>query len=250
MTEKSKTLAKKDTTSMAINTKKTTLENVDMSMDVTIPRIKFLQPTSDEVTGLGAKAGNFFNKITGEQFETLDIVPVYMFKQRLLFDKDTQDLVCRSNNSMISDQGLYEGKRCSECPLSKWKDDQKTAKKNPPECMLTNNFLVYTKEDIKNILNNKFVFPKVLSFGKTAYPCSKEIISTALFQGMDLFCFQYTLKTTLRKKDKYNYFVPVIATWEKVSDNAIKLLANMLPAMRDLVGHFEIEVKDISEVQE
>ena len=223
------------------------LENVDMNQDITVPRIGLLQPGSDAVTNLGCQMGNYFNKATKEEIEELDMVPLYMFKQRILFEDE--EIACRSDNSISPSQGLMVGQhdQCAQCPNSQWTEDKKNGNTKPPLCRLTNNSLIYLPEDLKKIKAGNFVFPKVISFAKTAFAASKEIISTALFLGKDLFCFGFTMTSVKRQKDKYTYFAPAIKEYQELPADMVNKLAAILPKVKGLVGKIEIEVKDVSD---
>lgn len=241
------TRTNKAVATMPVNTKKASLENIS-SEDITLPRIKMIQAMSDEVN-LGAKPGEFFNKVTQEVDKLIDIVPVYLFKQRVLFD-DSMQLACMSNNALKCTQGLHLGRNCQECPLSQWTEDKKTGDKKPPECILTNNFLVYLPEDIKKIAKGGFCFPKVMSFGKSSFQCSKDIISTALYQGGELFDFQIELKSIKRQKDKYTFFVPVQTGYKQVDTKVVQIISKMLPGLKQLVGKIDIAKSDVDDTDD
>ena len=97
-----------------INLQNSSMENVRLSEDIQIPRVMLLQAGSDAI-GQGNQPGNFYNKVSGEQMETLLFIPMYMFKQRIYFENE--EIACRSDNSLISSYGLYAGQRCDQCEL-------------------------------------------------------------------------------------------------------------------------------------
>jgi len=253
MTKQTGIVRKGDAKQMQVRqlTKSMSIENIDPGQDITIPRIKLLQPSSDEVTTLKLQAGNFYNKITGDVMKTLDVVPLYLFKRRYYYDKDTNELVCSSQDSITSSQGLYQGRQCIDCEFSKFKVDPKTGKKLRPQCSLYNNFLAYTKDDIKSIKDGKFIFPKVISFKGMSYRCSKDIISTVVFLGKELFSMLFSLEAVPKTKDKFNYFEATIKQFSQISNDTANALANLVPQFRPLVSKIEIEIeKEDYEVKE
>lgn len=131
------------------------------------PRVKILQPMSQETGVNDAKPGDFYNTLTNENYgPTLKVVPITPLKQRVfLFREDRRVLVdtllanrglpalsegdglkCRSLDMVRgigepgdvlwagdkeSGQGQHEG--CPECPLAAWQGQK------PPPCTETYN---------------------------------------------------------------------------------------------------------------
>jgi hypothetical protein len=244
---KSKALSKTPGTGLAApNRKGGSLENANQQEDINIPRVKLMQPGTEEVTTLGLKAGNYFNKITNEEIKQLQITPMYLFKNRVFWDED-DNVICRSDNSLVSSQGLHAGEICKNCPSSKWGKNAKTGENIPPECVLINNFLAYTPEDLKLLVKGQSVMPKVVSFAKSAYGCSKDLISTCMYLSKDLYEFRFNIEGVMKQKDKYTYFVPSIVSHSETPEGTIAKLDKIFPTMRGLVQHVELTEDDLSD---
>lgn len=135
------------------------------------PRVKILQPMSQETTG-DAKPGDLFNTLTSENYgPSLKVVPIMPLKQRVFLFRDQrrqlvdtllansgllplsegEGLKCRSLDMVrgIGEPGdqLWRGDResgqgkeqgCPECPLSSWQGNK------PPPCTETYNVACVT----------------------------------------------------------------------------------------------------------
>lgn len=105
------------------------MEAMDSS-DIKMPRIKLIQSTSEEAQRGIAKAGQFYNSVTGEAKDELEVVLLVMGKSRVRFEqpyKRGAQPLCRSFDGKISS----EGELCASCPYADWDKAQKDGKDSP-----------------------------------------------------------------------------------------------------------------------
>lgn len=107
------------------------MEAMDSS-DIKMPRIKLLQSTSEEAQkGLG-KAGQFYNSVTGEAKDELEVILLVMGKSRVRFEepyKRGAQPLCRSLDGKCS----TDGEICDKCEFADW-DKAKDNGKDVPSC--------------------------------------------------------------------------------------------------------------------
>ncbi len=103
---------------------------IDMNEDVRLPNIRLVQATMDVD---GAKPGQLHDTLTMESADTMDVIPLQMFKTRALFTGNIGDApVCTSPDAIT---GFGDpGGDCSRCPHSDWR--------NGGRCQLRYNYLV------------------------------------------------------------------------------------------------------------
>ena len=107
------------------------MEAMDSS-DIKMPRIKLIQSTSEEAQKGLAKAGQFYNSVTGEAKDELEVVLLVMGKSRVRFEqpyKRGAQPLCRSFDGKVS----TDGELCATCPYADW-DKAKDGGKDSPDC--------------------------------------------------------------------------------------------------------------------
>lgn len=110
------------------------LEVVDAS-DIKMPKIKLLQPMSDEVTTNKGRAGQFYNTLTEEAMDTLECSFLMLGKSRIKWRKPFkrgEDPECRSFDGEYSEDGVS----CKTCPDCKWGNN-----KERPDCGMSYTWL-------------------------------------------------------------------------------------------------------------
>jgi hypothetical protein len=125
------------------------------SEDIVLPRIRLLQDQSAEVKSKEATSGKLKHSLTGEEYASLEFIPLTMHKSRIMFDMDNRDgaPLCRSNNFQIGSDGT----RCIECGNSKWQNNK------PPVCNTIFNYLIIQPKEVSAIF-----IPSILSLMKTS----------------------------------------------------------------------------------
>jgi hypothetical protein len=109
--------------------------------DIVIPRVKIVQAMSEEGT-----QGKFRINLTGDEFDSMNVVFLKFSKGRVYFpkDSDADEPTCKSNDGALPASTIEApiAAKCETCPLSQWSD------KKPPQCSETYNFLGVTVEDL------------------------------------------------------------------------------------------------------
>jgi hypothetical protein len=101
--------------------------------------IKIKQPTT---VAAGVENGKFFDTLTGQTFDSLDMVPIHMFSHRKKYLSDTfkrGDVpICRSRDGIkpITDNPDLQPQAmtCATCPHASWKNYDRKTKKGKPTC--------------------------------------------------------------------------------------------------------------------
>lgn len=197
-------------------------EGVEMSMipssggnqlsmeDMQLPQLKVGQGLTPEVIEGEYKAGDLI--ITGfEGMREATVVPLIVFKQRILIDDDTRDILCRSENA-VTGEGTPGGE-CAECPLSKWTGGGSTGeRRTPPPCTEYYRWLMYSVDH---------AIPVMMDFRKTAMPTGKLINTLAMSKGFGNF----GVRISARKKDgpRGAYYVPAASMDPSVTGDDIAL---------------------------
>ena len=107
------------------------LENVEVT-DIKMPRHKLLQSNSVEVSTGKGKPGQFYNTLTGECSDELEVSLLCMGRSRVRFEKPYKrgaQPVCRSFDAKHS----QDGELCKNCEFADW-DKAKEAGENAPPC--------------------------------------------------------------------------------------------------------------------
>lgn len=178
--------------------------------DFVPPRVKVVQQMSDEAAQDKAKAGEFFNTLTGENLgKELRFIPILPFKQRILLVRsekrpaieaklgaalsDGDGLKCRSFDML---QGIGEpGIECGACPLAEWGEGN-----TPPLCTETYNVAALTEL-------GDLIF---LGFSKSSAKVGKRLFSMTRLTAGAPWSKLYKATTHAEKNDKGNFFVPDI----------------------------------------
>jgi hypothetical protein len=183
--------------------------------DLIPPRVKVVQAQSDEVANDLAKAGDFYNTLTGENFgKTLRFIPLAPYMNRLLLVRDERrtaindalkvaglppvdatvtGLACRSLDMQVG-RGT-PGIACSECPLAAWSADN-----TPPLCSETWNIAAMT--ELGDLI--------ILSFGKSSAKVGKRLFSMLRLTRQAPWRSFYEAKTRQEKGTKGTFFTPEV----------------------------------------
>jgi hypothetical protein len=163
--------------------------------DLIIPRLVLVQPTSQIE---GVLPGMFYLNITGEQFESLEVVFLKVTKGRVNFREDATDRkpICGSNDR-IKPSSRFDppmAPACAECSCSRWNG------KEPPECPETYNLLgLFTDSQL----------PFWWSVKSTAMTPTKRFLSAiALRPEKNLFDAKIAMKSQLVAQPGKKYHVP------------------------------------------
>lgn len=191
--------------------------------DVVIPRIS-----------INHTEGRFKNNLTGEEYDTLNVVLLGMVKQRIFWSDDVEDgeqPLCKSpdfktgfpqmkdslpadkkfpwddSNFALADYSanLINGHvalPCEKCVFSQWGKD-KNGKSTPPPCNEQHTYpLLYVDED------NNYV-PALFTVQKTGIKPSRSYVSGFASSRTPLFTVHTTLGLQLQSRGSVKYSVPV-----------------------------------------
>lgn len=136
--------------------------------DILLPRLRLLQDLSVEVKAQEAKSGKLKHSLTEKVYDSIEFVPISMYKTRIMFDSENRSgaPLCRSNDNKTGSDGT----QCSECENSKWKDSL------PPICNTTFNYLMIMPEEI-----GVMIMPTVLSFMKISSQAALKLNTSVEF---------------------------------------------------------------------
>lgn len=244
MTEEQRLPAVRDQDSSLMSFGQTELD----SGDLILPRVKVVQQMSDEAQDDRAKAGDFFNTLTGENYGTaLRFVALQAFKQRVMLVRDERrpainaelveaglaelsegnGLKCRSFD-MSHGQG-EPGIACDDCPLSKWHEGNQ-----PPYCSETYN--VAAMDETGALI--------ILSFSKSSARVGKQLFSMLRLRPGMPWQVVYEAKTRQEKNDKGTFYVPtVVSTGEAPATELLTQARDWATKIRGV----QIEVTPIDE---
>ncbi len=110
--------------------------------DMVTPRLAIAQANSpqrkkqDPSFIEGLEESSIFNTVTGQIYGTkLTLVPLFFFKQRMMFD-DNNSILCQSFNGI--DGGRLHPSDCATCPHAQFKNDEEDAR---PDCNTLFNYM-------------------------------------------------------------------------------------------------------------
>ena len=177
--------------------------------DIVLPRIRMLQPVSQDVTdGIGT-AGGFMNSVTGEVLpDALEVLIFTHFKSRVMFGE--AGIECMSPDGI---EGSVYG-LCSECDFLNWKD------RIPPACALVHNYPCY-------ILNAGIIsgtpLPIALSMMKTSSKTARKLNTMVAMSHRNWFDSVFKISTTKVKNDKGTFFVYQVEKLRDAEEDEQKL---------------------------
>lgn len=163
------------------------------SSDITMPKIKLMQATSQEVSKSRGKiiAGQFLNTSTGEATDTIDCVLLDQGKSMVMWPKPFkrgEDALCKSFDGKVKAEGCGDGK-CETCQYSSqnpraWASMSKNDTK--PPCNLSYVFLgmdTKTKSPFRliasgaSVKNAKAFINKLVALGVSPFACKVTLTS-------------------------------------------------------------------------
>lgn len=175
--------------------------------DFIMPRLILLQPTSDE-----DGAGKFYLGLTGEKFDSLDVVFFSNSRGRVMFDPDMSKgiSICGSDNR-VTPSARYESPKSDKCV------DCKFSKRDYYEEIVVGKDKVREFCSETQILKGMIIdtlTPFIFSARRTALLPINMFLSGVLFDAKKfnkpLCCFPVKLSSDIPKKAKTKYYVPVI----------------------------------------
>ena len=231
------------------------LEGIESDM-IMIPRLKLVQKMSEEVDEYEYKPGSLINSVDKEVImefsksseNTITVIPVKVFRNRIKFIPvdDGGGMTCQAQDGK---NGVGDpGGKCMMCPHSQWQKDEK--ENLPPACTEFLNVFVLVR-------GYDFIFPLVLSFGKTSYKTGKKFINLFLMASQRTqkspWHLAYKLGVKPETSDAGTYHVFTIAPGGKSDDEEILTAENAYKFLMEteVQVHTDIDMaKDESSVEE
>lgn len=176
--------------------------------DMVIPRLKLLQSISTEVEEGTSKAGTIKHSLSGEEWGSVQIIPICLRKSRILFEKDNPKgaPLCFSPDGRIN----REGALCkTECPFDeawRWKNNEQ------PTCPKALNFPCLIVEDDK--LTGDFASA---TFMKSSFSIGQKLIYLRTISAMPYWAFVYELASKTKKFKKGTAYVFTIRQIRKAT---------------------------------
>lgn len=136
--------------------------------DIILPRLRLLQDLSDEVKNQESKSGKLKHSLTEKIYDTIEFIPISMFKTRIMFDPANRNgaPLCRTTDMKVGSDGTA----CQECQNSKWTNGK------PPACNVIYNYLMIMPEEV-----GVMIMPTVLSFMKISSQAATKLNTSVEF---------------------------------------------------------------------
>jgi hypothetical protein len=182
--------------------------------DIIIPRMRIVQPTSEEGT-----PGTFRLNITGDEYQTIEVVFIKAIKSRVMFDSDLNkgplcgslDRINPSSYFSLRDRTPMADK-CAGCPYAEWGKDREA-----PQC---NESYTLLGLDINTRI------PFFLTTRSTGIKPTKMFLSAiflkAKMKKAALSDFKVTLSLKEVKNDRGRFYVPVFERPTYLDDHPFK----------------------------
>ncbi|MHC4621924.1 MAG: hypothetical protein ACYTEQ_29650 [Planctomycetota bacterium] len=196
-------------------------ENIEEGDTGQPPRLKIRQPTTDADD---VPEGHFYNTLTGEHWEALEVVPVLPLGPTYIeyyrpFERG-QSPFCASNDGVMpresTDQRPLLDRKpgpCASCPQASWNGDEK------PLCTRQRNFMLMIRET-GEVLH--------LTWERSANKSAKQLTALMKSVGIRKSIF-LTLKHTVNEKGKF--YVPMASGGKKLDT---KELLNVIEARAEV----------------
>lgn len=163
--------------------------------DQVIPRLRLLQSVSTEVEEEASKAGKIRHSLSGEEWDKLQVIPLFLRKCRICFDSDNIKGApkCFSPDTKMN----RSGEKClEECPFDEawnWKQ------KEPPQCDLVRSFPSLILEGGKLAKGMDFA---AMNFVKSSTGAATTLIYLRQKSGEPYWNYVYELTTRTKKFPK------------------------------------------------
>ena len=154
--------------------------------DVAMPRLRLLQSTSTEVQEGNSQPGIVKHSLSGEEFEKLEIIPLFLRKSRIHFDPDNIKgaPMCFAPDAKQNRGGNLCLTECPHDDAHLWSGNE------PPRCDLVKSFPCLLMKDGK--LEGDF--PSA-SFVKSSTAASQKLIYLRWKSGKPYWYYVYELFT-------------------------------------------------------
>lgn len=218
-------------------------EGMDKS-DMKIARLSLVQGLSKIAVKGKATMGKLYNNISEEVLgDSVEIIPLFMFKTRAKFDVDRGLLMMSRDNltvtMAIDEFEHYLGQPVEDVPNSAnpevraidWDGD------NPPEFCQVYNFPSL-------LIGRLNQFPLSLSMMKTAAKVAQTFLSMARYSGEDMFARVYKVSAKIEHKNNKPYAVPVIEFVRRCTDEEYVIAKEYFETLYKRKADIDVELED------
>jgi hypothetical protein len=220
-------------------------ENISKD-DLTLPRIKLLQPLSPEVALKDAKPGTMVNSVTEKNYGTeLKFIVINHFKSRIYWrDRDNGGgIACsaldamrpRTLNGKIDDgsTSIDMPTSCLNCLLKEW-DNNPESINRAPKCTAYYNFPIIIDGDTS---------PVILSMERTKVKAARKLLSLAAYSGgnYDMFARKYKLTVTREKKNDVAWFSYDVKAEGFVNEEEYKQAEAVYNSLKNVIVQVDAE---------
>lgn len=212
------------------------MENLDQGDTGMPPRLRISQANRPITVGdTAAPAGSIVNTVSGEIFDSIEIVPiVFLSPTRVMWpDKFSSD----NDPRCLSDDGhvpfVGNGGRvvtdpqvgpCGSCPWARFGEDA------PPQCKRQRNFLVLLLDSME---------PAILTMQSTALKAAKHLTTLARTQGLRK---SVTFIAREEKSDKGQWHVPAFVKGRKLTTAELLAVVDAKRELANLIITADVEI--------
>lgn len=165
---------------------------LDLATDIRLPQLRLVQATTQDIE---AKAGSIYDTFAGAEHESVDVIPIQMWKTRAYFGTGTigDPPVCTSPDA-VTGYG-QPGGDCTRCPHANWQQGGR--------CQLRYNYLAVLLGEGHDPVSE---LPRgVMMHGTSAKIASR--LNTLLLGSRFIWSSVLQLSSTTEKNEKGQYKV-------------------------------------------
>lgn len=178
-------------------------ENV-RNEDIIIPRLKIVQAQTKSKEPEW-KDGDIVEVVSKKSYgPAINVVPLLIWNSRVYFNDDFT-MRCRAALGVVSTQGEFLTRVCSECEHSQWKDRDK------PDCNLVHNLAIIEANDLRDASKNGVIIPPmILTLSGASAKIAKQIMTALRIQtrkeNRPIFSLMLELQTQEVQGKKGNFY--------------------------------------------
>lgn len=182
--------------------------------------IKLVQPTT-KTTG-DERPGQFVDELSGNVFNELQVVPLVIRNNRVLYDGDGgfgAPPLCRSNDGFVPSPFAQfpQAKTCAMCPKSKWVKRADGSSIKPPCSEIKQMVFIHKETGL----------PRKINFARQALTPVKKLIDQLVQdsamtrektgRARNIFDYTFTISSVLISNDKGRFYVPKFSGVKAIS---------------------------------
>lgn len=204
--------------------------------DMVIPRLKLLQSISTEVEEEISKAGVIKHSLSGEEWKSIQIIPICLRKSRILFEKNNPKgaPLCFSPDGKRNREGALCKTECQFDEAWRWKNNEQ------PRCPKALNFPCLVLKDDK--LTGDFASA---TFMKSSFNIGQKLIYLRTVSAMPYWAFVYELASKTKKFKKGTAYVFTIKQIRKTTEEE----GNRAEKIYNSIGGKLVTEEEVTEIE-